>query len=509
MELILLVLFTIISLATLFLLFTPSRIKPKPNAGSRKLPPGPPGWPLFGNMFDLGSMPNESLANLSKKYGPVLWLRLGLMNIVVISSAEVAMEMFRYHDLNFANRNITEAMRVHSFHQGAITVMSYGPHWRMLRRISTMELFSNRRINNSQNLRQKCVDNMIKWISNESMEKGVVEISQFISLMNFNVIGNLMLSRDLVDPSSIRAAEFFTAAEKVVQCLVTPNMADLFPFLWWLDPQGIKKKMKQCLGKALQVATGFVKERIVQKESKTEESKNKDFLDVLLEFQGNQKDGEPATISETNINILMLELFTAATDTITSTMEWAITELLRNPSTMKKVEDELEHIVGKNKKVEEGDIEKLHFLQAVVKETLRLHPPVPLLIPRRSMEDRELMGYSIPKNTQVLVNVWAMGRDPSSWDDPLVFKPERFLGSDIDYKGQHFQLLPFGSGRRMCVGLPLAHRVLHFALASLIQSFEWALEEGVKPEGMDMTGTFGALRKAQPLKVVVQPRTNL
>ncbi|KAF5182045.1 Cytochrome p450 [Thalictrum thalictroides] len=148
---------------------------------------------------------------------------------------------------------------------------------------------------------------------------------------------------------------------------------------------------------------------------------------------------------------------------------------------------------------------QIPYLQAVVKETLRLHPPVPLLVPRRCIEDTEYMGYSIPMDTQVLVNVWAIGRDPASWEEPFSFKPDRFLNSNIDYKGHHYQLLPFGAGRRMCAGVMLGQRMLYLSIASLVHTFEWALEDGVTPETMDMREMFGvALRKAEPLKAVLK-----
>ncbi|KAI6683885.1 hypothetical protein NL676_029798 [Syzygium grande] len=143
------------------------------------------------------------------------------------------------------------------------------------------------------------------------------------------------------------------------------------------------------------------------------------------------------------------------------------------------------------------------FLQAVVKETLRLHPPLPLLIPRNALKDNNFMGFDIPKDAQVLVNAWGIGRDPDAWEDPLAFKPERFLGSKIDYKGQNFELIPFGSGRRMCVGLSLAHRVLHLGLATLLHHFDWELGGGLTPATLDMRERTGiTLRKLHPLKVI-------
>lgn len=182
----------------------------------------------------------------------------------------------------------------------------------------------------------------------------------------------------------------------------------------------------------------------------------------------------------------------AGSETTSSTIEWALTELLCNSECMIKVKNELNFVVGA-KDVEESDIDKLPYLQGVVKETLRLHPPIPLLVPRKATQDTDFMGYFVPKDTQVFVNAWAIGRDPDVWEEPLVFKPERFCGckSSPDYKGQHYELIPFGAGRRMCVGVALAHRMLHLILGSLLHRFDWDLDSNVKPSTMDMKEKLG------------------
>lgn len=207
---------------------------------------------------------------------------------------------------------------------------------------------------------------------------------------------------------------------------------------------------------------------------------------------------------------MVQEMFFAGSETTSTTMEWAMAELLRSPDKMKKLKEELDEVVGENNKVEESDIDKLPYLQAVVKETLRLHPAIPLLLPRNAMQDTNFMGYHIPKNTQVFVNAWAIGRDPDSWKDPLTFKPERFLGSNIDYKGQDFQLIPFGSGRRICVGMLLGQRVIHLGLASLIHYFDWEMGSNSNSETIDMNERTGiTVRKLDPLKLVPKKRTKL
>lgn len=200
---------------------------------------------------------------------------------------------------------------------------------------------------------------------------------------------------------------------------------------------------------------------------------------------------------------MVQEIFLAGSETTSSTIEWALTELLCNPESLIKARAELSRVVGSERKVEESDIDNLPYLQAVIKETLRLHPPIPLLVPRRAMQDANFMGYHIPKDTQVFVNAWAIGRDPDVWEDPLAFKPERFLGSNIEYKGYHYELIPFGAGRRMCAGVPLAHRMLHLVLSSLLHRFDWSLTEDVTPSTIDMKDRLGiTMRKLEPLFAV-------
>lgn len=193
-------------------------------------------------------------------------------------------------------------------------------------------------------------------------------------------------------------------------------------------------------------------------------------------------------------------MFLAGTETTSSTIEWAMTELLRNPGTMRKAKSEISSLLGPTAKLEENHIDHLPYLQAVIKETLRLHPPIPFLIPRRATRDTTFMGYAVPKDTQVFVNVWAIGRDEECWEDALSFEPDRFLGAKTDYKGQHFELIPFGAGRRMCAGLALGHRMLHFVLASLLREFDWKLES---PLDVNMDERMGiTVGKLHPLKAI-------
>ncbi|CAM8925002.1 unnamed protein product [Rhodiola kirilowii] len=469
------------------------------------LPPGPPGVPIFGNLFDLGSAPHEELTKMKDKYGDVLWLNLGAVSTMVIQSASAAAEFFKNHDATFAERSITDVMRAHDYCKGSVALAPYGPFWRVLRRLITMEMIVTRRVNDTVGVRRRCVDDMLRWIEEEAtkVDSGL-QLSKFVFLMSFNMLGNLMLSRDLLDPKSGTGSDFFNSMNSLMQWSGRANVSDFFPVLRWFDIQGLRRCMNRDLGKALAIASSFVQERVMEKRNiggVVVHDNNKDFLDLLLEYQGTCSDDQ-ATISEKEINIFILEIFMAGSETTSSTTEWAMTELLCNPTKLANLKSELDQVIG-HRLLQESDIESLPYLQAVVNETLRLHPPIPFLVPRRAMKDTNFMGYHIPQNTQVFVNTWAIGRDPKVWADPEKFDPERFIGSKVDYRGKNFEFIPFGAGRRMCAGVPLAHRVLHLVLGSLVHRFDWELESHVRPEAIDMRGTLGiTMRKLEPLKVV-------
>lgn len=178
-------------------------------------------------------------------------------------------------------------------------------------------------------------------------------------------------------------------------------------------------------------------------------------------------------------------------------------ELLHNPEIMQKARKEVTQVIGKSNEVKESDISRLPYIQAIVKETLRLHPPVPLLLPYIAGNDVEVNGYTIHKGNQVLINAWSISRNPEFWDDPLSFQPGRFLESNVDFKGRDFEYLPFGAGRRICPGVSLANRMITLMLVALLHSFDWELPKGVTPETLDMSEQYGiTLKKLVPLSAV-------
>lgn len=474
------------------------------NSGSR-LPPGPKGWPVVGNLFDfIGTLPHRSFAALKQQYGPVVWLKIGSVKTMVLLSAAAAEELYKNHDLTFLERPVIETMKSHDYYKSSMAFGPYGVYWRTLRRLCFTELFTNKKMNETVSIRQKCVDDMLLWIEQDlktcaTSSTSGIEVTRFVFPTLFNVFGNMMISRDLVDPNSTMASEFYKALVGVTVCMGSPNLSDIFSWLKWIDLQGLRRRMDQDFGKVIEIVSQFLHERVAQRQQTqtegTSSDSTKDFLNMLLDFKGTRKD-EPAKLSDHQVSVFLMEMFSGGTETMSTTIEWAMCELLQNSEAMIKIKSELGSVVGTNKKLEEKHIDNLHYLQAVVQETLRLHPPGPI-IPRKAIHHTNFMGYEIPKDTQVFVHSWAIGRDEEFWgNDVLVFKPERFLGSNIEYKGQHFEFIPFGAGRRICPGLGLAHRLLPLVLGSLLHHFDWVLCQNVHGETtVDMSETMGITAK--------------
>ncbi|KAG9134946.1 hypothetical protein Leryth_001243 [Lithospermum erythrorhizon] len=450
-------------------------------------------------MFHLGTLPYVTMAKMKDKYGPVIWLKLGSVNTMVVQSADAAAELYKNHDLSFSDRPIVETLTSHDFHKSTMIFSPNGPYWRLLRRLCVSSIHSKIDDDPLQ-VRRKCVDDLLSWIGKEAetamTEKRGIKIIDFVSLAGINVIGNILLSKDLVEPNSKIGRELYNAVTGFFHWSGEPNVSDFFTWLKPFDLQGLKRNMDRDMGKALEIVSGYVKERL--EENQQGMKQRKDLLDILLDFKGNET-GEQKKLSEHAVSVFLLEIFLTGVETLTSTIEWALAELLNNPKTLTDAKHEILKIVGRNKRFEESDIDKLPFLQAIVKETLRMHPGGGL-IPRKTTKDTSFMGYDIPKSTNVMINIWAIATDPENWSDPFSFKPERFLDSEVDYKGKYFHYFPFGSGSRICPGLPLAHRLVHLILGSLIHEFDWELNDSLP---LDMSEKMGlTVRKLEALKAI-------
>ncbi|AEC10569.1 Cytochrome P450 [Arabidopsis suecica] len=476
-------------ISSCFLISTTARSR-RSSGRAATLPPGPPRLPIIGNIHQVGKNPHSSFADLAKIYGPIMSLKFGCLNSVVITSPEAAREVLRTHDQILSGRKSNDSIRC--FGHEEVSVIWLPPssaRWRMLRKLSVTLMFSPQRTEATKALRMKKVQELVSFMNESSERKEAVDISRASYTTVLNIISNILFSVDLGSYDSKKSNEFQDTVIGAMEAAGKPDAANYFPFMGFLDLQGNRKAMRGLTERLFRVFRGFMDAKIAEKSlgNYSKDVSNRDFLDSLLILN----EGDEAELDNNDIEHLLLDMFTAGTDTSSSTLEWAMAELLRNPKTMVKAQAEMDRVLGQNSVVQESDISGLPYLQAVVKETFRLHPAAPLLVPRKAESDVEVLGFMVPKDTQVLVNVWAIGRDPSVWENPSQFEPERFMGKDIDVKGRDYELTPFGGGRRICPGLPLAVKTVSLMLASLLYSFDWKLPNGVVSEDLDMDETFG------------------
>ncbi|KAL6979631.1 hypothetical protein U1Q18_021286 [Sarracenia purpurea var. burkii] len=338
---------------------------------------------------------------------------------------------------------------------------------------------------------------LVEFLSRVTADGKAVRVGEVVFATVFNMLSNVLMSSDFIrleeEESSGGGMKMKGLVRIIMELASAPNLCDFYPILGRLDVQGLKKKVSQVQMKICGLWEPTIEERRERRRSGGS-SQQQDFLDSLLDN----------ALNNDQINQLFLELFIAGTDTTTSTIEWAMAELIRNPQPMTKLRQELAQEIGRNSPAE-SHIPHLPYLQACVKETLRLHPPVPFLLPHRALSSCTVMNHAVPKDAQVIINLWAIGRDATIWeDDPLRFKPERFMGAcDRDYKGNDFEFLPFGAGRRICPGIPMALKIMPLVLASLIHFYDWALPDGDDPSRLNMGEKFAiSLQKEQPLVLI-------
>ncbi|KAI8542231.1 hypothetical protein RHMOL_Rhmol08G0122300 [Rhododendron molle] len=402
-------------------------------------------------------------------------LKLGKKIVVVVSSPALAREVLQKQDLAFSTRSVPNVVHAHGHNKYSVAWLPVADQWRSLRKALNSYIFSGNRIDASQNLRRQKVQELIEYAGKCCREGVAVDIGSAAFKTTLNLLSNTIFSIDMADPTQDSVQQFRHLLWQIRVEIGKPNLVDYFPILTKIDPQGIRRRMKSHLGDTLAMFGRLIDERLKLRRSGKGGAENHDIV-------------------------------VAGTDTTSSSVEWAMAELLHNPETLEKAKAEIEQTIGKGKPIEETDIPQLPYLQAIVKESMRLHTPAPLLLPRTVETDVEVCGYTVPQGAQVLVNAWAIGRDPSVWENPTSFMPERFLDLDVDVRGRDFELIPFGAGRRICPVLSLAIRVVPLMLGSLINSFDWKLEGGMKPEELDMDDEFGlTLQKAQPLRVVPFP----
>nr|A0A1Z3GBS4.1 RecName: Full=Ferruginol synthase; AltName: Full=Cytochrome P450 76AH30 [Isodon rubescens]ASC55319.1 cytochrome P450 CYP76AH30 [Isodon rubescens] len=464
----------------------------------RNLPPGPYPLPIIGNMLQLGSNPHQSFAQLSKKYGPLMSIHLGSLYTVIVSSPEMAKEILHKHGQAFSGRTIAQAVHACDHDKISMGFLPVTSVWRDLRKICKEQMFSHQSLEASEGLRHQKLQQLLDYAQKCCETGRAVDIREASFITTLNLMSATMFSTQATEFESEATKEFKEIIEGVATIVGVPNFADYFPILKPFDLQGIKRQADGYFGRLLKKIEGYLNERVESRRLNPDAPRKNDFLETVVDII----EADEYKLTTDHLTHLMLDLFVGGSETNTTSLEWIMSELVINPDKMAKVKDEIKSVVGDKKIVDESEMPRLPYLQAAIKEVLRIHPPGPLLLPRRAEIDQEVNGYLIPKGTQILFNAWAIGRDPSIWKNPESFEPERFLDQTVDFKGQDFELIPFGSGRRICPGMPLANRILHMTTATLVHNFDWKLEEETA-NADHQDELFGlAVRRAVPLKII-------
>ncbi|CAI0435807.1 unnamed protein product [Linum tenue] len=399
---------------------------------SNALPPGPRGLPFIGNLLQLDpSAPHRHLWQLSQTYGPLTSLKLDRARVVVVSTAKMAEQVMKTHDLTFCSRPTTVGLQKLSYNGRDLAFAPYDACFREMKKLSMVHLFSLSRVQSFRPVREHEVAKMIEKISRSSLESRPFNLSEAMMSLTSTIICQVAFGK----------REFDAFYQEIID--------------EHLDPSRGKQEQD-------------------------------DIMDVLLQIWkgGSSK----VQLSLDHIKALLMNIFVGGTDTSAAAVIWSMTYLMKNPKSMGKAQKEVRLAIGKKGFVNEEDIQQLPYLKAVVKETLRLQPSAPLLIPRESTQDCILGGYEIPAKTVIHVNAWAIGRDPEAWgENPEEFKPERFfMGKSIDVKGADFELIPFGAGRRICPAMHMALANVELSLANLLYAFDWGMPIGMTSDDLDM-----------------------
>ncbi|KAL6177545.1 hypothetical protein ACLB2K_049071 [Fragaria x ananassa] len=466
-----------------------------------KLPPGPPKLPVIGNLHLLGNQPHLSLRSLAEKYGPIIHLQLGEIPTVVVSSARVAKEVLKTHDLALSSRPQIFSAK-HLFYNCTDVVFSpYGAYWRHIRKICILELLSAKRVQSYSHAREEEVARLAHRVA--ECYPGTTNLSKLLGLYANDILCRVAFGRDFSGGGEYDQHGFQKMLEEYQELLGGFSIGDFFPSMEFLHTlTGTKSRLQETFRRFDKLFDQILAEHL---NPKRQTEKHKDLVDVLLDVQKTESADMPLTMD--NVKAIILDMFAAGTDTTFITLDWGMTELLMNPKVLKKAQAEVRTVVGERRVVLEDDLHQLDYLKVVIKEIFRLHPPAPVLVPRESMEDVTIDGYDILAKTRIFVNAWAIGRDPESWENPEKFEPERFMGSTIDFKGQDFELLPFGAGRRGCPAITFSTASIELALAQLLHSFDWELPAGTAADDLDMTEVFGiTMHRIANLIVVARPR---
>ncbi|KAF3641730.1 putative receptor-like protein kinase-like [Capsicum annuum] len=479
----------------------------------RNLPPSPLSLPIIGHLYLLKSNLYLTLTSLSAKYGPVLYLKLGYnMPVIVVSSPSAVEECLTKNDIIFANRPKTLAGDKFTFNYTVYVWASYGQLWRILRRLTVVELFSSHSLTKTSSLRDQEVGIFIRSLykfSKSSSNK--VDLTNWSFTLLFNLMTKIIAGRHIVNEEDAGKEKGIDIIDKLRGTFLVTisflNMCDFLPILRWIGCyKGLEKKMTLIHYKRNEFLNNLLDEfrqkKIDGLKSNGNMEKKTTLVETLLSFQ----ESEPEFYTDDIIKSIMLVVFVAGTETSSTTIQWVMSLLFAHPEVLHKLRADIDSKVGNKRLLNESDLTMLPYLRCVVNETMRLYPPVPLLLPHYSTEDCTVGGYNVPKHTMLLINAWAVHRDPKVWEEPEKFKPERFEATEGETERFNYKLIPFGMGRRACPGTDMGLRAVSLALGALIQCFDWQIEE---EESLEASYNSRMSMQSKSLKAVCTPRQDL
>uniref|UniRef100_A0A7N0V428 Cytochrome P450 n=1 Tax=Kalanchoe fedtschenkoi TaxID=63787 RepID=A0A7N0V428_KALFE len=466
----------------------------------KNLPPSPPALPIVGNLFQLDDNNlHICLYKLCCRFGPILSLKLGFRQGLVISSAKLAREALKTNDLIYSSRPLLTGIYTMSYSGHDVAFAEYNDYWREMRKLTTIHLFNLKRVMTFSPLRQNEIRRMLKHIGDLAAESKLVDLSAITMSLTCNIICRAAFGKRY-EENGEDAKRFHDLLIETQASFGQLYFRDYFPYTGWLDVlNGAMGRLKIIFKKMDDFYQQIIDEHLDPNRPKAEVE---DFIDVMIGIKKTSKD-----LTWEQIKGVLMNVFVGGSETSASSLVWGMALLAMNPPILKKATDEIRSAYGHKEYIDEEDTSKLPYLKAVVKEIMRMYTATPLLIPRETIDKSIVGGYEIPAKTLVYVNAWAIGRDPDEWEKPHDFYPDRFLGKDIDFKGTDFELIPFGSGRRICPGIHMGSVTVEVGLANLLNAFDWRLPGGVKSEDIDMGATTGiVMHKKVPLILAVKNR---
>ncbi|CAI0561145.1 unnamed protein product [Linum tenue] len=520
-NLLVLVLALVVTASSLLYLFTTNHVHsttPKPAL----LPPEPyGGLPIIGHLHQLLSSKKtlaRALADMADSHGPIFTIRLGLLRAVVVSDPETVHECFAggHLDRALASRPKSSNAECLTYNYAGLGAAPYGTYWRDIRKVAVTQLLSSHRLKSLRHVQISEIDMLIQSQS-QSQSRGVAGISELLEQLACNTITRLIAGKRYFNykgggRGSEEGERIGGLIKEFMRICTDFVPSDFIPLLGWMNWfPGSLKSMKRVAAELDKVLQGWIEERKQLRNGTGGASGGEEqsaFIDVMLSAVGD--DFAHHFSPDTIIKATSLTLILGGVDTTSITMTWIISNLLNNRRAMELAQQELDAKVGRNRVVEHSDIDSLVYLQAIVKETMRLYPAAPTGLPHQALEDCTIHGYHVPKGARVFANLWKLHRDPNVWHDPDEFKPERYLAEQVEdheNSAKNYELIPFGLGRRSCPGNAFALQVVHLTVARILQGFQISNATMVP---VDMTEGLGlTMPKATPLEVKLAPRLPL